>query len=206
MDFATVKQDGAGAPARSASTPSSSTTAGRRSRVTGTPTRRSTPSRAGTARATSKYKPRFPDATFAAVRKAIAPMKLGLWMSPMHFNPESATFRAHPDWACAPLGLGTTLVNMLQPDSSSNEAGIGVWGPKAIPHIESRIREAITKWQVAYFKFDFLMWVDCVGQGTMYDYQDAFVGDARPAEGRPTPRSPSRSTRPTTTGCSRSRR
>jgi len=124
---------------------------------------------------TSKFKPRFPDATFAAVREAIAPMKLGLWMSPMHFNPASATFKAHPDWACTPLGQGTAAVNVLQPDSSSNEAGIGIWGPRAIPHIESRIEEAITAWQVSYFKFDFLMWVDCAGQGTMHDYQDAFV-------------------------------
>ena len=49
--------------------------------------------------------PRFPDDSFAAVREAIAPMKLGLWMSPMHFNPASTTFKAHPEWACAPLGL-----------------------------------------------------------------------------------------------------
>jgi alpha-galactosidase len=124
---------------------------------------------------TSPFKPRFPDDSFAAVRQAIAPMKLGLWMSPMHFNPASATLKAHPDWACAPLGLGTTALNVAQPDSSSNEAGIGAWGPKAIPHIESRIREAITEWQVAYFKFDFLMWSDCAGQGTMHDFQDAFV-------------------------------
>lgn len=124
----------------------------------------------------SKFRPRFPDDSFAAVREAIAPMKLGLWMSPMHFNPASQTFKAHPDWACAPTGLGTAAVNALQPDSSSNEAGIGIWGPRAIPHIESRITEAITEWQVTYFKFDFLMWVDCAGQGTMHDYQEAFVG------------------------------
>ena len=125
--------------------------------------------------ATSKYKPRFPDATFAAVREAIAPMKLGLWMSPMHFNPASATYKAHPEWACAPTGHATALANVADPDSSSNEAGIGIWGPAAIPHIERRIREAITAWEVSYFKFDFLMWVDCAGQGTMHDYQDAFV-------------------------------
>ena len=123
----------------------------------------------------SKYAPRFPDDSFTAVREAIAPMKLGLWMSPMHFNPASETAKAHPDWICAPTGLGTAAVNALQPDSSSNEAGIGVWGPKAIPHIESRITEAITEWEVTYFKFDFLMWVDCAGQGTLHDYQDAFV-------------------------------
>jgi hypothetical protein len=124
---------------------------------------------------TSKFKPRFPDDSFKAVRDAIAPMKLGLWMSPMHFNPASATYKAHPDWACAPIGHGTALANAADAESGSNEAGIGVWGPAAIPHIESRIREAITEWQVSYFKFDFLMWVDCAGQGSMHDYQDAFV-------------------------------
>ena len=124
---------------------------------------------------TSKFKPRFPDATFAAVREAIAPMKLGLWMSPMHFNPASATAKAHPEWICAPIGGATAALNVLQPDSGSNDAGIGIWGPRAIPHIEQRIRTAITDWQVSYFKFDFLMWVDCAGQGTLHDYQDAFV-------------------------------
>ena len=42
------------------------------------------------------YPPRFPDATFAAVRDAIAPMKLGLRMSPLSFNPASDTYRSHP--------------------------------------------------------------------------------------------------------------
>lgn len=125
--------------------------------------------------ATSTFKPRFPDATFAAVREAIAPMKLGLWMSPMHFHPESATFKAHPEWACAPTGVATAGANAADPESSSNEAGIGTWGPLAIPHVESRIRTAVTDWQVTYFKFDFLVWLDCAGQGTMHDYQDAFV-------------------------------
>lgn len=124
---------------------------------------------------TSKFVPRFPDATFAAVREAIAPMKLGLWMSPMHFNPASATYRANPDWACSPVGQGTAVANVLDPDSGSNEAGIGTWGPRAIPHIEARLRDAITTWQVEYFKFDFLVWLDCAGQGTLHDYQDAFV-------------------------------
>ena len=121
------------------------------------------------------YPPRFPDATFAAVREAIAPMKLGLWMSPMHFHPSSETFRAHPEWACTPVGTGTALANMADPDSSSNEAGSGTWGPAAIPHVESRIRVAIEEWGAEYFKFDFLVWLDCAGQGTLHDYQDAFV-------------------------------
>jgi hypothetical protein len=124
----------------------------------------------------SKFKPRFPDAEFRAVREAIAPMRLGLWMSPMHFNPASATFKAHPEWACAPVGDALALYNAAQPDSGSNEAGLGTWGPNAIPHVESRIRDAIEHWGVQYFKFDFLVWLDCAGQGDMYAYRDAFVG------------------------------
>jgi hypothetical protein len=124
---------------------------------------------------TSKFKPRFPDDHFAAVRAAIAPMKLGLWMSPLSFNPSSRTFQSHPVWACVPTGLGTAILNKLQPDDGSNEAGIGLWNRAAIPHVESRIRDAIENWGVRYFKFDFLVWVDCVGQGDLYDLHDAFV-------------------------------
>ena len=120
--------------------------------------------------------PRFPDATFAAVREAIAPMKLGLWMSPMHFHPSSATYKAHPEWACHPVGDATALYNTADATSGSNEAGIGIWGPAAIPHIESRIRDAVENWEVVYFKFDFLMWADCAGQGDLYDYREAFIG------------------------------
>jgi Melibiase/Bacterial Ig-like domain (group 1) len=123
----------------------------------------------------SKFRPRFPDCTFEAVREAIAPMKLGLWMNPMQFHPDSETYAAHPEWVCAPVGHGTALVNMADKDSSSNEAGIGTWGPDAIPHIESRIRVAIEQWHVEYFKFDFLVWLDCAGQGDLYDYQERFV-------------------------------
>jgi hypothetical protein len=123
----------------------------------------------------SKFRPRFPDCTFEAVREAIAPMKLGLWMNPMQFHPDSKTFQAHPEWACAPVGHGTAVANTADKNGSSNEAGIGTWGPDAIPHIESRIRDAIEKWGVEYFKFDFLVWLDCAGQGDLYDYQDRFV-------------------------------
>ena len=42
-------------------------------------------------------------------------------------------------------------------------------------HIESRIQNAIDNWGVTYFKFDFLVWLDCVGQGDMYDYKEAFI-------------------------------
>ncbi|HEX6117384.1 MAG TPA: alpha-galactosidase [Solirubrobacterales bacterium] len=122
-----------------------------------------------------KFAPRFPDPRFEAVRQEIAPMKLGLWMSPMHFNPASETFRRHPEWACTPLGEGTAVYNAADPESGSNEAGIGAWGPDAIPHVEARIREAIESWGVRYFKFDFLHWFDCAGQGDAYEFREEFM-------------------------------
>ncbi len=124
---------------------------------------------------TSPFPPRFPDDTFAAVREAIAPMKLGLWMSPMHFNPASEVFQQHPEWSCTPVGTGLAAANLLDPDSGSNEAGLGTWGPDAVPHVEARIRDLIERSGVEYFKFDFLVWLDCAGQGTMQDHQDAFT-------------------------------
>jgi alpha-galactosidase len=102
-------------------------------------------------------------------------MRLGLWMSPMSFHPESRAYRSHPDWACTPVGHGTAAANALQPDDGSNEAGIGLWSPAALPHVEGAIRRAIEQWGVSYFKFDFLVWLDCAGQGDLYDYHDAFV-------------------------------
>jgi Melibiase len=119
--------------------------------------------------------PRFPDARFEAVREAIAPMKLGLWMSPMHFHPSSEAGNAHREWHCQPTGAALELYNRGDAESSSNEAGIVPWGPAAIPHVESRIRHAITEWGVSYFKFDFLAWLDCAGQGDLYAFRDAFV-------------------------------
>jgi melibiase-like protein len=122
-----------------------------------------------------KFPPRFPDATFAAVRRAIAPMKLGLWMSPLSFNPAAAGFKAHPDWACAPVGDATAALNALQPDDSSNEAGIGFWGANALAHVQSRIEDAIDHWGVRSFKFDFLAWFDCAGQNDLWGLHDRFV-------------------------------
>ena len=122
-----------------------------------------------------KFPPRFPDDRFEAVRKAIAPMRLGLWMSPMSFNPASETFKRHPEWACTPTGDATAADNAAQPDDGSNEAGIGLWSPAAIPWVESRIRDAIEHWGVTYFKFDFLVWLDCAGQGDLYHYREAFM-------------------------------
>jgi melibiase-like protein len=123
----------------------------------------------------SKFRPRFPDATFSAVRKAIAPMKLGLWMSPLEFNPQSRTYQSHPEWACHPISNGLVAYNLAQPDDGSNEAGLGPWSNFAYPHIESRIRTAIDQWRARYFKFDFMVWLDCAGQNDLYQQHDEFV-------------------------------
>jgi hypothetical protein len=96
-------------------------------------------------------------------------------MSPVNFNPAADAFREHPDWACAPAGAGTAAANVLQPDDGSNEAGIGVWSRRAFRHVESRIRDAIESWGVRYFKFDFMVWLDCAAAGDLYDHHDAFV-------------------------------
>ena len=63
----------------------------------------------------------------------------------------------------------------LDPSSGSNAAGIGQWGRAALGHVEDRIRVAVEQWGVRYFKFDFLAWLDCVGQGDLYEQHDAFV-------------------------------
>jgi hypothetical protein len=127
----------------------------------------------------SKFRPRFPDPQFRAVRDAIAPMKLGLWMSPTFFNPSSATFAQHPEWECRPIGDALVAQNQADPDGGSNEAGLGPWGPAALPHVEQRIREAVESWGVRYFKFDFLVWLDCLegpdGARDLYEFHDAFV-------------------------------
>jgi hypothetical protein len=131
-----------------------------------------------------KYPPRFPDATFSAVRAAIAPMKLGLWMSPLSFHPSSSAYRSHPDWACAPLGDATAALSVVEPDDGSEEAGIGLWGANYIPFLKSRIEDAIEHWGVRFFKFDFLVWTDCPGQNDLWTLHDRFVAmlDALRAE------------------------
>ena len=145
-----------------------------------------------------RFPPRFPDATFAAVRAELAgdpsdpadDMRLGLWMNPMEFHPDSRAFTTSPEWTCIPTGLATAALNKLQPDDGSNEAGIGVWNPEAlglhpdtkaplklIDYIEQRIIRMIEEYGATYFKFDFLVWTDCVGiePVDMYAYRDSFV-------------------------------
>lgn len=122
-----------------------------------------------------KFPARFPDATFAAVREAIAPMKLGLWMSPMEFNPGSDVYKEHPEWACAPAGHALAGYTAAAPDSSSNEAGLGAWSTAYLDHLEERLRDAIANWQVKLFKFDFLVWLDCAGENDLYEMHDRFL-------------------------------
>jgi hypothetical protein len=145
-----------------------------------------------------KFRARFPDDQFAAVRDVLAgdrnttadDIALGLWMNPMEFNPASTAFRTNPQWACIPTGLATAVVNAAQPDDGSNEAGIGVWNPEAIglhpdtktptrfiDYLEGRIRREVEVYGARYFKFDFLVWADCLGiePVDLYAYHDSFV-------------------------------
>ncbi len=138
-------------------------------------------------KATTGFPDRFPDSEFAAVRDVLAQrggMRLGLWMSPMEFNPASSAYQSNPTWACEVIGQALSLYNVADPNGSSNEAGLGVWNPNGvgpggvlIDHIESRIRRAIDVYGARYFKFDFLAWVDCAGAdgSDVYEYREAFV-------------------------------
>lgn len=132
------------------------------------------------------YPPRFPDASFTAVQADLQPagMKLGLWMSPMHFHNKAIAFQNNPQWACLPLSAALLALNTAQPYDGSQEAGIVQWNPEAfsptdgknIDYIEGRIRRAIEQWGVRYFKFDFTAWLDCVGvfPADMYTYRESF--------------------------------
>jgi hypothetical protein len=132
------------------------------------------------------FAPRFPDAEFKAVRERLEPanMRLGLWMTPLHFHPYAVTFRENPEWICLPLGAALLAANLADPYSSSSEAGIVQWNPeaigrdgKAIDYIESRIRVAIEQWGARYFKFDFTAWLDCAGAFPVdiYGYRESFM-------------------------------
>ena len=136
--------------------------------------------------------PRFPDDRFAVVRSdlAAAGMDLGLWMSPMHFHSSSRAFEANPQWSCLPVGTATAGLTALQPEDGSSEAGLGTWNPMAwgrhpddgrvlrlVDYIEDRIERAIEVYGARYFKFDFLVWLDCAGAESvdLYRYRDEFV-------------------------------
>ena len=124
----------------------------------------------------SKYSPRFPDSEFKAVREAIAPMRLGLWWTPLHFHPSSEAYKQHPEWICQPVGDALLAYNTVEPEDGSNEAGLVTWGPDVLPYIEARLTDAIENWGVRYFKWDFMAWLDCAGQGDIYDFREALLG------------------------------
>jgi hypothetical protein len=123
----------------------------------------------------SKFAPRFPDSEFKAVREAIAPMRLGLWWTPLHFHPSSETYKQHPEWICQPVGDALLAYNTLEPQDGSNEAGLVTWGQDALPHVEERLTDAIENWGVRYFKWDFMAWLDCAGQGDIYTFREALL-------------------------------
>lgn len=140
----------------------------------------------------SMFRPRFPDDSFAAVRERLSAggMDLGLWFTPMEFHPAAEAYRRNPQWACAPVGHATAGLSVVQPDSGSNEAGIGVWNPEAlgvhpdtgepmklVDYIEDRVRRAVVEWESTFFKFDFLAFIDCAGAEPvdLYAYQESFA-------------------------------
>ena len=103
-------------------------------------------------------------------------MKLGLWMSPLSFNPKSKAYAEHP-------GVGVRAGrprhgragHRRSPARARTRRARASGARDAIPHVEARIRDAIENWGVTYFKFDFLVWLDCAGQGDLYDHREAFV-------------------------------
>ena len=88
-----------------------------------------------------------------------------------------------PNGSATPIGDGLLAYNTVEPESSSNEAGLVTWGPDALPHVEARLTDAIENWGVRYFKWDFMAWLDCAGQGDIYDFREELARDARPAPG-----------------------
>ncbi len=100
-------------------------------------------------------------------------LKLGLWMSPLEFNMNSQTYKAHPDWACAPLGD----VTAQDPD----DAGLGVWdatNPAFQDYLAGVIDRLVKNYDVREFKFDFMAWLDCPPHDYL-DYEDAFTALVR---------------------------
>ena len=96
-------------------------------------------------------------------------LQLGLWMSPAEFNPGAAVYKAHPDWACTPVGDATAQA----PDDS----GLGVWdmtNPSLQAHLSGVISRLIAQDGVREFKFDYVTWLDCPPHDYL-DYEDAYV-------------------------------
>ena len=164
---------------RWASRPSSSTTAGRRARAIGSPTRPSTRSPAGTGAPTR--------VSGLASRTTAVPRR------PRRDRADEARALDEPDLLQPGVGDLRTAPRMGVPADRRRARGAkrgrprqrlergraGPVGPAALPHVEARIREAISSWDVRYFKFDFLVWLDCLegcdGAATCTTIHDAFV-------------------------------
>lgn len=105
-------------------------------------------------------------------------LQLGLWMSPAEFNPGSAVYRSHPQWACTPTGDVTAQI----PDA----AGLGVWdmtNQKLQAYLSGVIDRLIAQDGVREFKFDYVTWVDCPPHDYA-DYEDAYVHWVRAQQAR----------------------
>jgi len=117
---------------------------------------------------------RFPDANHDGTPDFVhyvhsKGLQLGLWMSPIEFNMASATYAAHPDWACFPVGDVTAQVQ--------DDAGLGVWdatNPAFQSYLVGVVDRLVRDYDVHEFKFDFMTWVDCLPHDYA-DYEDAFV-------------------------------
>jgi hypothetical protein len=100
-------------------------------------------------------------------------LKLGLWMSLVEFNSASQTFKAHPDWGCAPTGDVTGQIE--------DDAGLGVWdvnNPGFRTYITGVVDHLIDVVGVTELKFDFQTWLDC-GTHDYLDYEDGFLSLVR---------------------------
>lgn len=116
-------------------------------------------------------------------------MRLGLWMAPANFHPNAATFRSNPEWSCAPVGTAVGAANAADPEgdrvTGSAEPGVGFWNMLGInrsgevfaDHLRDDIERLVTRYGVAKFKYDFLLWLDCLGPqaADVYQYHDAFL-------------------------------
>jgi alpha-galactosidase len=102
-----------------------------------------------------------------------AGLELGLWMSPLEFHTNSQTYKAHPDWACTPVGHLTA--------QAPDDAGLGVWdatNPAFQEYMAGVVDRLIANYDVRELKFDFMAWVDCPPHDYL-DYEDAFVALVR---------------------------
>ena len=95
----------------------------------------------------------------------------------MHFHPTSATFQAHPEWACAPVGHGLAALQHRRPDERLERGRHRRVEPRPTsPTSRRRIRErdrAVGR--DATSSSTSSPGSTAPGQGDLYDMHDAFV-------------------------------